>query len=285
MSTFNDPFDADRTLQSGCVCGQHASAGEHEAALPLRCEPVESEEKRYEGVVASAVMRAMFPQDGARRAFLKSVGASTALAALSQFFPLKTATEVFAQAGAPEKKDLKVGFIPITCATPIIMAAPMGFYSKHGLNVEVVKTAGWAVVRDKTINKEYDAAHMLAPMPLAISLGVGSNPVPYTVPAIENINGQAITLSVKHKDKRDPKSWKGFKFAVPFDYSMHNYLLRYYLAEHGIDPDTDVQIRAVPPPEMVANLRADNIDGFLAPDRVNQRAVYDGIGIIHILTN
>ena len=83
------------------------------------------------------------------------------------------------------------------------------------------------------------------------------------MPAVENINGQAITLAIKHKDKRDPKDWKGFKFAVPFDYSMHNYLLRYYVAEHGIDPDTDIQIRAVPPPEMVANLRADNIDGFL----------------------
>ena len=104
----------------------------------------------------------------------------------------------------------------------------MGFYKRHGLNVEVIKTAGWAVIRDKTINKEYDAAHMLSPMPLAITLGVGSNAIPYTMPAIENINGQAITLSVKHKDKRDPKQWKGFKFAVPFDYSMHNYLLRYY---------------------------------------------------------
>jgi len=160
----------------------------------------------------------------------------------------------------------------------------MGFYARQGLNVDVVKTAGWAVIRDKTLNKEYDAAHMLSPMPLAITLGVGSNPIPYTVPAIENINGQAITLSVKHKDKRDPKQWKGFKFAVPFDYSMHNYLLRYYLAEHGIDPDKDVQIRSVPPPEMVANLRADNIDGFLAPDPVNQRAVYDGVGFIHVLT-
>ena len=94
------------------------------------------------------------------------------------------------------------------------------------------------------------------------------------MPAIENINGQAITLAIKHKDKRDPKSWKGLKFAVPFDYSMHNYLLRYYVAEHGIDPDQDIQIRAVPPPEMVANLRADNIDGFLGPDPMNQRAVY-----------
>ena len=160
----------------------------------------------------------------------------------------------------------------------------MGFYKRHGLNVEVIKTAGWAVIRDKTINKEYDAAHMLSPMPLAITLGVGSNAIPYTVPAIENINGQAITLSVKHKDKRDPKQWKGFKFAVPFDYSMHNYLLRYYLAEHGLDPDTDMQIRAVPPPEMVANLRADNIDGFLGPDPMNQRAVYDGVGFIHMLS-
>jgi nitrate/nitrite transport system substrate-binding protein len=121
-------------------------------------------------------------------------------------------------------------------------------------------------------------------MPIAITLGAGSNPIPYTMPAVENINGQAITLSVKHKDKRDPKSWKGFKFAVPFDYSMHNYLLRYYVAEHGIDPDTDIQIRAIPPPEMVANLRADNIDGFLAPDPVNQRAVYDGVGYIHVLS-
>jgi len=289
MSTFDDPFDADRALRrSGCVCGRHGSAAEHDhAERSLRCEPVApaaSEEQRYEGVVASAVMRAVFPQDAARRAFLKSVGASTALAALSQFFPIKTATEAFADAGPPEKKDLKVGFIPITCATPIIMASPLGFYSKYGLNVEVVKTAGWAVIRDKTINKEYDASHMLAPMPIAISLGLGANAIPFTVPAIENINGQGITLAMKHKDKRDPKDWKGMKFAIPFDYSMHNYLLRYYLAEHGLDPDTDVQLRSVPPPEMVANLRADNIDGFLAPDNICQRAIYDGVGFMHILS-
>jgi nitrate/nitrite transport system substrate-binding protein len=288
MSTFDNPFDAKRELNSaGCSCGRHINQAEHERDSALQCAAVEapeSEEKRFEGVVASAVMRAMFPQDMARRAFLRSVGASTALAAISQFFPLKTATEVFAQGAPLEKKDLKVGFIPITCATPIIMAHPMGFYSKYGLNVEVIKTAGWAVIRDKTINKEYDAAHMLSPMPLAITMGTGSNPIPYTMPAVENINGQAITLAMKHKDRRDPKSWKGMKFAVPFDYSMHNYLLRYYLAEHGIDPDADVQIRSVPPPEMVANLRADNIDGFLAPDPVNQRAVYDGVGFIHTLS-
>ena len=290
MSTFDNPFDAKRRLNhSGCACGRHASQAEHNAehdhVAQLQVQAVtESESKRYESVVASAVMRQLFPQDAGRRAFLKSVGASTALAAVSQFFPLKMATEVFAAGGPPEKKDLKVGFIPITCATPIIMAKPMGFYEKHGLNVDVIKTAGWAVIRDKTINKEYDAAHMLSPMPIAISMGVGSNAIPYTMPAVENINGQAITLAIKHKDKRDPKQWKGFKFAVPFDYSMHNYLLRYYLAEHGLDPDKDVQIRSVPPPEMVANLRADNIDGFLAPDPVNQRAVFDGVGFIHLLT-
>ena len=287
MSTFDNPLDPSRSLHSaGCACGRHANEAEHARETQLQCVPVEnqSEEKRYENVVASAVMRAIFPQDAGRRQFLQSLGASTALAAVSQFFPLNAATEVFAAGGPIEKKDLKVGFIPITCATPIIMAKPMGFYEKHGLNVDVIKTAGWAVIRDKTINKEYDAAHMLSPMPIAISMGVGSNAIPYTMPAVENINGQAITLAIKHKDKRDPKDWKGFKFAVPFDYSMHNYLLRYYLAEHGIDPDQDVQIRAVPPPEMVANLRADNIDGFLGPDPMNQRAVFDGVGFIHILS-
>jgi nitrate/nitrite transport system substrate-binding protein len=149
----------------------------------------------------------------------------------------------------------------------------------------VVKTAGWAVIRDKTINKEYDAAHMLAPMPIAISLGVGSGALPMNVATIQNSNGQAITLALKHKDNRDPRNWKGMKFAVPFEFSMHNFLLRYYVAEHGLDPDRDIQIRVVPPPEMVANLRAGNIDGYLGPDPFNQRAVYDQVGFIHLLTS
>ena len=77
---------------------------------------------------------------------------------------------------------------------------------------------------------------------------------------------------------------KGMRFAVPFDFSMHNYLLRYYVAEAGLNPDTDIQIRVVPPPEMVANLRAGNIDGFLGPDPFNQRAVFEEVGFIHLLT-
>ena len=288
MSIFKSPFTGASLGggKRGCSCGQHASQYEHELAASREAGQIaeNGEESRLKRVVEAGLMRALFPHDATRRAFVRAVGATTAAAAIAEAFPILTATEALAQKGAPEKKDLKVGFIPITCATPIIMAHPMGFYGKQGLNVEVVKTAGWAVIRDKTLNKEYDAAHMLSPMPLAISLGLGSTAVPFTVPAIENINGQAITLAMKHKDKRDPKQWKGFKFAIPFDYSMHNYLLRYYLAEHGLDPDTDVQLRSVPPPEMVANLRAENIDGFLAPDNVCQRAIFDGVGFNHILS-
>jgi nitrate/nitrite transport system substrate-binding protein len=271
------PSDRPYDLRRGCSCGGHADEAEHRAA-------VQGGEAGLTAAVEQGLMRAVFPKAAERRAFLHSVGAATAAAALSQILPTRFVAEALAEAGKPEKTDLKIGFIPITCATPIIMAKPMGFYEKQGLNVEVVKTAGWAVVRDKTLNKEYDAAHMLAPMPLALTLGLGSNPVPFTVPAIENVNGQAICLAMKHKDNRDPKNWKGFKLAIPFDYSNHNYLLRYYLAEHGIDPDADVQLRLVPPPEMVANLRADNIDGFLAPDNIVQRAVYDGVGFVHILS-
>ena len=280
MKKLSGPY----TMKPGCSCGAHASQTEHERACTVISETAADDAQFYGRAVEQAVLRAIAPNPLHRRALLQGVGASTLASAIASFFPLAAATEAFAQAGKPEKTDLKVGFIPISCATPIIMAEPMGFYKKQGLNVEVVKTAGWAVIRDKTINKEYDAAHMLAAMPIAISLGLGSTPIPFAVPAIENINGQAITLAMKHKDKRNPKDWKGFRLAIPFDYSMHNYLLRYYLAEHGVDPDTDVQLRSVPPPEMVANLRADNIDGFLAPDNIAQRAVYDGVGFIHMLS-
>ena len=280
MKKLSGPY----TMKPGCSCGAHASQTEHERACTVISDTAADDAQLYGRTVEQAVLRAIAPNPLHRRALLQGVGASTLASAIASFFPLAAATEAFAQAGKPEKTDLKVGFIPISCATPIIMAEPMGFYKKQGLNVEVVKTAGWAVIRDKTINKEYDAAHMLAAMPIAISLGLGSTPIPFAVPAIENINGQAITLAMKHKDKRNPKDWKGFRLAIPFDYSMHNYLLRYYLAEHGVDPDTDVQLRSVPPPEMVANLRADNIDGFLAPDNIAQRAVYDGVGFIHMLS-
>src|SRR6267143_640902 len=102
MGTFDAPFDAGRRLTSGCTCGRHLGQGEHDAQALACVAMPDSDEKRYECVVASAIMRAVFPRDAARRAFLKSVGASTALAALSQVFPLKTATVVFAEGGAIE---------------------------------------------------------------------------------------------------------------------------------------------------------------------------------------
>jgi nitrate/nitrite transport system substrate-binding protein len=278
MSRLPDPYDADRPLMLRCACGAHASAAEHAAAGAIDAQADSN------AFVEASLVKALFPNDGVRRRFLKAVGRRTAMAAIGSVLPLGALQAMAQDKGAVEKKDLKIGFIPITCATPLIMAHPLGFYSKQGLNVEVVKTAGWALIRDKMLNKEYDATHFLSPMPLAISLGLGSTATPMHVATIQNTNGQAITLGVRHKDKRDPKTWKGFKFAVPFEYSMHNFLLRYYVAEAGLDPDKDIQIRVVPPPEMVANLRAGNIDGFLGPDPFNQRAVFEEAGFIHILT-
>jgi nitrate/nitrite transport system substrate-binding protein len=284
MSDYFDPFDADRPLRMGCSCGRHASAADHAAAtLRERSESAEFEAYSNQFVEATLV-KALFPQDAVRRNFLRAVGRRSAMAAIASVLPVASLQAMAQDKGALEKKDLKIGFIPITCATPLIMAHPLGFYSKQGLNVEVVKTAGWALIRDKMLNKEYDATHFLSPMPLAISLGLGSNATPMNVATIQNTNGQAITLATKHKGQRDPKTWKGFKFAVPFEYSMHNFLLRYYVAEAGLNPDTDIQIRVVPPPEMVANLRAGNIDGFLGPDPFNQRAVFEEVGFIHLLT-
>ena len=259
MSLFDRPM--------ACTCGVHASQAEHDV-----------------GRLQTTVMRALVPNPGTRRRFLSAVGATTAAAAVSSFFPFGALEAMAQERATPEKKDLKIGFIPITCASPLIMADPLGFYRKEGLNVTLNKTAGWALIRDKMLNREHDASHFLSPMPIAISMGLGSVAQPMRVMTVQNINGQAITLHVKHKDRRDPRQWKGFRFAVPFDYSIHNFLLRYYVAEHGLDPDTDIQIRVTPPPEMVANLRAGNIDGFLGPDPFNQRAVYDDVGFIHILS-
>jgi nitrate/nitrite transport system substrate-binding protein len=274
-----DPYDAERPLMLKCGCGADHAPEAHGAAL----DP-ESLGRQF---MEAALMKALFPLEPVRRAFLKGVGRRTAMAAIASVLPMGTLASLQAMAQENkglEKKDLKIGFIPITCASPLIMADPLGFYRQQGLKVQLMKTAGWALIRDKIMNKEYDATHFLSPMPLAISLGLGSAAMPMNVATIQNINGQAIVLANKHKSNRDPKNWKGFKFAIPFDHSIHNYLLRYYLAEHGVNPDTEVQLRVTPPPEMVANLRAGNIDGFLGPDPFNQRAVFEELGFIHILS-
>ena len=280
------PYDPEQTFSGGCSCGAHPSQALHDADEAARIQARASNpDTLSQDFVEASLVRALFPQDSVRRKFLKAVGSATAMSAISSLLPIQQ-MQAMAQekGGSIEKKELKIGFIAITCATPLIMADPLGFYKKQGLNVNLIKTAGWALIRDKMLNREHDASHFLSPMPLAISMGLGSVAQPMRVGTIQNTNGQAITLHVKHKDKRDPKMWKGFKLAVPFEYSMHNFLLRYYLAENGVDPDKDVQIRVTPPPEMVANLRAGNIDGFLGPDPFNQRAVYDEVGFIHILS-
>jgi len=310
IKSLGNPFDADSRLthSRGCSCElceaeSHSAKGlsdrERQILMERQAEhshahssstaggtAFDSTEDMMDRVVESAIVRGMFGHhDNSRRNFIKLVGGGTLAAALGSILPLEQVKAAVKESMGPlEKSKLKVGFVPITCATPIIMAQPMGFYAKYGLDVDVIKTAGWAVARDKSLNGEYDASHMLTPMPLAMTLGAGSTASPYLMPAVENINGQAIVLHNKHKDKRDPKQWKGFKFGVPFEYSMHNFLLRYYVAEHGIDPDTDIQIRVVPPPEIVANLRAGNLDGYLSPDPFNQRAVYEKVGFIHMLT-
>ncbi|KUO60737.1 MAG: nitrate ABC transporter substrate-binding protein [Alphaproteobacteria bacterium BRH_c36] len=301
--SLGNPYDGASDLRHGSKCsceaccdhglhahGEHAEkdARAHNASAYSHgsLDATPSSEEILERAIESAVVRSIFGHNElSRRSFASMLGASTLAGVIGSVFPMEQAkAAILDKLGPPEKTKLKVGFVPITCATPIIMAKPLGFYEKYGLDVDVIKTAGWAVARDKSLNKEYDASHMLTPMPLAITMGAGSTEVPFLMPAVENINGQAIVLHNDHKDKNDPKMWKGFKFGVPFEYSMHNFLLRYYVAEAGLDPDRDIQIRVVPPPEMVANLRAGNLDGYLSPDPFNQRAVWEKIGFIHILT-
>lgn len=280
--SLQDPFDPEISLDHNHAHG----VDEPIDAAAKEGDGPDTPETLMDRAVETAVVQAVFGgNDVARRRFMGVVGKGAAAAMFASLFPMGAA-KALAQdkVGQIEKKDLTIGFIPITCATPIIMAEPMGFYAKYGLNAKVRRAAGWAMVRDWTINGQVDAAHMLSPMPLSISLGAGSRKVPFFMPTVENINGQAITLHKKHRGVKSAKDMKGFRFCVPFRYSMHNYLLRYYLAEGGIHPDKDVQIRIIPPPEMVANLKAGNVDGYLAPDPFNQRAVYENVGFIYKLS-
>ena len=224
-----------------------------------------------------------------RREFLKNLAIGAALVTLANCSqPPEDVTEESTEAPPVEgleKTELQIGFIPITCATPIIMSEPLGFYKKYGFNAKVVKMPSWGAVRDSAIAGELDAYHMLAPMPIAMTLGLGSASFGVKLASIENINGQAITIAERHRDKvSGPADFKGFVIGVPFPYSMHNLLLRYYLATGGIDPDRDVKIRPVPPPDSIAQMVAGDIDAYLMPDPFNQRAVFEGAGFIHKLT-
>ncbi|TVQ57274.1 MAG: ABC transporter substrate-binding protein [Spirulina sp. DLM2.Bin59] len=187
--------------------------------------------------------------------------------------------------GRLEKTHLKIAYLPIACATPIIMAEPLGFYEKYGLKVELVKMNGWPQVRDAAMAGELDAYHMLSPMPLAMSLGLSATATPIKLASIENINGSAITVALRHRDRlQQVADLRGFRIAVPYIYSMHNLLLRYHLASGGIHPDRDAELIVLPPPEMLSNLEAGTIDAMVAPEPFNQMAVEQGVGFIHRLT-
>lgn len=236
-------------------------------------------------VVKDSLLHAIVPHAPTRRAFLQAVGKTTALAAISSLLPLGYLQEAAAyDTLSPEKTKLNVAFLPILCATPLIVAHEFGYYAKHGLSVDLVKRSSWALVRDQLIHGTLDASHFLAPMPLAMTLGVGSPKIPMQVATFQNTNGQALVMATKHKNNKDPKHWRGMRFAIPFEQSMHNYLLRHFLAKYGLDPDRDVSLRLTSPPDMVANLKAGNIDGFFGPEPFNQRAVWEKAGYIHTLS-
>lgn len=269
-----------------CPCGHHSSMAEHrqELGAAMRPEDYNGEENYIDRMVETAVVKTLFPREASRRAFLGAVGAGTALAAIADLFPLGAAKAIAKDAMALEKTDITMGFVPITCTVPILLAHAMGEYEKEGLDVSLVRTPGWSVARDKLVSGEYDASHMVLAMPQTMTLGVGSPPITTYVSAIQNVNGDAIAMHVKHKNRRDPSTWKGFKFGVPHDHSIHAMLLRYYLAEHGIDPDNDVELRVYPPPDSVANMAAGNLDGMLFAEPWNQRAVFEGVAFIQALS-
>ena len=167
MTAEYDPFDADRPLTLRCTCGRSHSVAEHIQAFgvahggPRRLAHnagMNTEEQRAADFMEAALVKALFPREPVRRAFLKAVGRPSAMAAIASLFPMG-AMQALAQDRKPlEKTDLKIGFLPITCATPLVAADPLGFYAKEGLKVKLNRTAGWAVVRDKTLAAEFDAS-------------------------------------------------------------------------------------------------------------------------------
>lgn len=288
VQTLSNPFDPEVSMVHGAPRGELTS-----------CEnPVATTDDVIDRAVDEAVVRAIFGgNEVSRRNFMKLVGSATALSVISSVFPLETAKAIAKESTGPiEKKDLKIGFLPITCATPLLLAQPMGFYAKYGIaDATLIKKPAWSTVRRDVPSRRVDCSHMLAPMPLGISLGliepflakqpdVLSGPTHVVIPAVQNTNGQAITLRNDHKNVREAKDMKGFTLAVPWEQSMHNYLLRYYLAEGGVDPDKDVTIQVVPPPQMVYHIRSKRVDGYLSPDPFNQMAVFMGTGFIFKLS-
>lgn len=223
--------------------------------------------------------------DQKRREFIKSTLALSLYAAM----PIGLSSRVYAAGSdAPEKPDLKIGFIPLTDCASVVMAGELGLYKKYGLNVTVTKEASWAGVRDKLALGELDAAHVLYGLIYGVQLGIGGQKKDMAILMGLNHNGQAITLSNALKDKgvTDGASLKklvdtekgDYTFAQTFPTGTHAMWLYYWLAAHGIDPFKDVKNIVIPPPQMVANMRIGNMDGYCVGEPWNARAIYDQIG-------
>lgn len=188
---------------------------------------------------------------------------------------------------------LTLGFIPLNDAAPLIVARDKGFFAAEGLTVELSREASWATVRDKVAVGALDGAHMLAPLALATSLGVGGEATAMTAPMALNRNGAAVTVSRRLEEvagdasglarliaRRREEGASQLTFAVVFPYSIHNYLLRDWMAEAGIHPDRDVRLTVAPPARMTELLAAGVIEGFCAGEPWNAAAVAWGAGTV-----
>jgi nitrate/nitrite transport system substrate-binding protein len=194
----------------------------------------------------------------------------------------------------PEKEEVKIGFIPLTDCASVVMASVLGIDKKYGVKIVPSKEASWAGVRDKLVNGELDFAHVLYGLVYGVHVGAGGPKKDMAVLMTLNNNGQAITLSKKLADKGavDAASLakliasekREYTFAQTFPTGTHAMWLYYWLASAGIDPFKDVKNITVPPPQMVANMRIGNMDGYCVGEPWGQRAIMDGIGITAITT-
>jgi nitrate/nitrite transport system substrate-binding protein len=225
-----------------------------------------------------------------RRGFVKAA----ASASLLGMFPGLNAAAWAQGSDAPEKPEVRIGFIPLTDCASVVMAAAKGFDKKYGLKIVPTKEASWASVRDKLVNGELDAAHVLYGLIYGVQLGIGGPKKDMSVLMGLNHNGQAITLANKLKDAgvTDGASLKKLLSAKPGEYTFahtfptgtHAMWLYYWLAAHDINPMKDVKTITVPPPQMVANMRVGNMDGFCVGEPWNNRAIIDKIGFTAVTT-
>ena len=194
----------------------------------------------------------------------------------------------------PEKEEVKIGFIPLTDCASVVMASVLGIDKKYGVKIVPSKEASWAGVRDKMVNGDLDFAHVLYGLVYGVHLGIAGPKKDMAVLMTLNNNGQAISLSKKLADKGavDGPSLakmmasekREYVFAQTFPTGTHAMWLNYWLAANGISPIQDVKSIVVPPPQMVANMRIGNMDGFCVGEPWNQRAIMDGIGVTAITT-